>query len=207
MKSTPKLEAQLKKYASQGILVSRTENNKYLQVSYRGAGGLVPKKWNVKIYTSGSVVCVDMKLLHDILDDKLAPPDNSKKVLSIDDAGWGFVLCGAAVGVSDNERVEVDFVDVSFFQGPAFSDKEYLREYTRKGYKLLIEKFKADPETHRIEICSGYLNQRLRSFLRDKGFDVRIVEIKGLLQDRLEDLFRQHVLLLMIPRNLGIPRK
>lgn len=206
MNSTPRLEAQLKKYADRKILVSRTENNQYLKVSYRGTGGLVSEKWNVKIYTSGSVVCVDMKLLQDILEDKLEAPDDSKKVLKVDDAGWGFALCGVVVGVSDDEHVEADFVDVSFFQDPAFSSKQYLREYTRKGYNLLVQKFGAKPETHRIEICTGYLNQRLRSFLRERGFDVRVVEIKGLLQDSIEDVFRQHVFT-MVGKNLAYDPK
>lgn len=193
MKSNPQLESQLKKYADRGILKPRTENNPYLKVSYKGAGGLVPEKWNIKIYTSGSVVCVDNKFLQDILKDDLKTVDISKPVLQVDDAGWGFCLLGCMVGVSDGRRVETGVVDVSFFQNPAFENREYLREYTRKGYDIINQRFKATPETHRIEICSGYINKTLRSYLRDKGFDVSVVEIKGLLQDNLERLFREYV--------------
>lgn len=213
MKTNPRLEEMLRRYAQRGVLVPRTENNQYLKVSYKGAGNLVSPKWNVRIYTSGKVVCVDMSVLQDIEKDCLKSPDSSKKVLKVDDAGWGFPLCGAAVGASDEQRVEVDFVDVSFFQDPAFTDKEYLREYTRKGYNLLIDKFGASPETHRIEICSGYLNKPLRSFLRDRGFEVRVVDIKGLLQDELEDLFKKHVLdkvgqdLAYDPKELGSKKR
>jgi hypothetical protein len=37
------------------------------------------------------------------------------------------------------------------------------------------------------------VNTGLKDLLRRKGFDVRVVEIKGLLQDTLEDLFKQYV--------------
>lgn len=213
MKTTPKLEDQLRKYASKGVITPRKENNQYLKVFYKGSGGLISEKWNVKIYSSGKVVCVDHDVLNDILEDALKEPDDSKIVLKVDDAGWGFALCGAAVGVSDDKRVEVDFVDVSYFQDPAFTNKEYLREYTRKGYNLIVDWFQAKPETHRIEICSGYLNQPLRAYLRDRGFEVRVVDIRGLLQDRLEDLFKQHVKekvgrdLAYDPKELGDARK
>lgn len=193
MRSSIQLELQLKKYADKGILKPRTENNRYLKVSYKGTGGLVPEKWNIKIYTSGSVVCVDNKLLLDILQDDLKIADLSKPCLQIDDAGIGFPILGVMVGVSDGKCVETDVVNVSFFQNPAYDNREYLREYTRKGYNIITQRFNADPDTHRIEICSGYINQNLRSFLRDRGFDVSVLEIKGLLQDNLERFFREYV--------------
>ena len=193
MKTSPLIEEQLKKYAEKGILVPRTEKNQYLKVSYKGAGGLVPDKWNVKIYTSGSVVCVDMKILQDIAAGTLRAPDESKAVLQIDDAGWGFCLLGVMVGVCDGKRVKTDVVDVSFFQDPAYENKEYLREYARKGWNLVTQEFGATPETHRIEICSGYVNRSLKALLRDRGYEVNVVEVKGLLQDDLERLFREYV--------------
>lgn len=193
MKTSPKLELQLKKYLNKGILRSRIENNKYLKVSYKGTGNIISEKWNVKIYTSGSIVCVDTKILNEILNDNLKMPDVSKALIQCDDAGWGFPLLGCMVGVTDGKRVETDVVDVSYFQNPAYEKKEYLKEYTRKGYDIITKIFKATPDTHRIEICSGYINKNLRFFLRDKGFDVDVVEIKGLLQDNLERLFREYI--------------
>jgi len=193
MKSTPELEKQLKKYASQGLIVSKPENNQHLKLSYKGSGGLIPEKWNVKIYTTGSVVCVDHQILQNILRDKIRSPDSSKALIEIDEAGWGFPLLGVMVGVCDGSEVKTDMIDVSFFQNPAYKNKTYLREYARKGYNIVTEYFNARPDTHRIEICSGYENRRLRTFLREKGFEVNVVEIKGMLQDNLEKIFRDYV--------------
>jgi hypothetical protein len=36
-------------------------------------------------------------------------------------------------------------------------------------------------------------NTGLRDVLRNKGYDVRVTEIKGLLQDSLEQLFKEYV--------------
>jgi hypothetical protein len=97
------------------------------------------------------------------------------------------------VGVTDGQQVITGTVDVSYFQEPAYTDKAYLREYANKGWGIVQSRFMATPETHRIEICTGYINTGLRDLLREHGFDVKVVEIKGLLQDKLEDLFRLYV--------------
>jgi len=191
MKSNPQLEKNLKKLHSEGELVPRTENNLYLKISYCGTGKLISNKWNVKIYTSGSVVCNDMLLLKHISEGSLKPAPNLP-LYQIDDAGVGFPICGVMVGVTDGVDVWTDVVDVSFFQTPRFEKGHYLNEYAKKGASLL-GKLGVDPKKHRIEICTGYINTRLKDMLREKGFDVRVNEIKGLLQDRLEQFFREYV--------------
>jgi len=57
----------------------------------------------------------------------------------------------------------------------------------------LLAAFEATPQTHRIEICSGFINTRLKDNLRKEGYDVRVTEITGLLQDKLEDYYRRYV--------------
>lgn len=193
MKTSQSLEEALRKASNAGLIVPRRENNQYLKVSYKGAGDPLSEKWNVKIYTSGSVVCVDEKVLDDILENRVGMVDKSKALIQCDDSGWGFPLLGCMVGMTDGKRVETDVVDVSYFQPPAFDNKAYLTEYARRGLKLATKVFGASPETHRIEICTGYVNSELRKLLRSRGFDVTVVEIKGLLQDTLEDLFKQYV--------------
>jgi len=193
MKSDQNLENSLTHYASLGYIVLRTENNPYLKVSYRGAGGLISEKWNVKIYTSGSVVCNDFVILRDLSSGNIKEPDKSLVLLEIDDAGGGFPLAGVMVGVSDGKRVETDTVDVSYFQGDLYNKRLYLSQYADKGLRIVEGGFGASPSTHRINICTGFINNRLKMLLREKGYDVRVVEIKGMLQDQLEDLFRSYV--------------
>lgn len=193
---------QLVAAAARGLIVLRTEANPYLQVSYQGAGTGISPKWNVKVYTYSakkgghSIVCVDRQVLAAIVAGNWAaftPPD--LPVLRIDDAGWGFPLCGVMVGVTDEQRVAVAVVPVEYFQatGPAaFATKLYLRHYAEQAEQLLAQ-FGAAPHSHRIEICSGYVNQPLRERLRAAGYDVRVVEVRGLLQEQLEERFRAYV--------------
>ena len=88
MRSTPEIEAALKRAASSGFIKSRTENNQYLKVSYQGAGPISPK-WNVKIYTSNSLVTSDYQVIKDLVENKALTVCNDLLVLSIDDSGWG----------------------------------------------------------------------------------------------------------------------
>ena len=58
---------------------------------------------------------------------------------------------------------------------------------------ILLNDFKIAKNTHRIEICTGYINRTLKDRLTSAGFDVRTTEIKGMLQDSLERLFKEYV--------------
>ncbi len=187
-----------------GLVASRSENNPYLVVSFMGVEerGITPK-WNVKIYTYNkkkrghSLVCVDKHVLVRLLDEdyaSLIPPN--LQTLRIDDAGWGFPLCGVMVGISDEHQVQTAIVPVEYFRDDGengFHTKRYLKKYADLAIQLL-DQFGATPDTHRIEICTGYVNQPLREELRKLGYDVRVVEIKGMLQDELEELYQAHVL-------------
>lgn len=204
--ATPEIEfivAQLEHAAVQGLIVRRAENNPYLLASYEGVEGHgISPKWNVKVYTFSpkkrghSIVCVDLLVLDQLVNgtsDALTPPD--LPVLRIDDAGWGFPLCGVMVGVSDEATVETATVPVEYFRGDSatpFATKLYLKKYAELAVQLLA-RFGATPQTRRIEICSGYVNQPLRERLRRMGYDARVVEIRGLLQERLEALYRDYV--------------
>lgn len=192
MNATPEMEAKLAALCSKGHLTPRTEKNQYLKVSYRGADGLVTSKWNIKIYTSGSVVCNDPGTLEQLLNGSLREPDDKLKLLQIDDAGTGFPLCGIMIGVTDGRSLWTEIIDVIYFQGERFEKKLYTDQYALAGLRIL-KRLGAAPQTHRIEICTGFINTKLRDILRNRGYDVRVTDIKGLLQDQLEDRFRDYV--------------
>jgi hypothetical protein len=193
VKSTPLMEKALEAFAATGQITERFENNPYLKVSYKGTGITISEKWNVRIYKTGSIVTTDLKTFMDIVEGTYKQPDESLKVIQIDDAGIGFPLCGIMIGVTDGEKIWSDTVSVKFFQGDAYENKLYVKEYTQKGLDILT-KIGASSKTHRIEICSGYINQTLKERLRELGYEVTITDIKGLLQDKLEGMFRAHVL-------------
>jgi hypothetical protein len=192
MKSSPELERALQKFALTGQIVERSEKNPHLKLSYKGSGKAISDKWNVKIYSTGSIVTTDQKTFTDIIKGTFKSPDESLKVIQIDDAGIGFPLCGIMIGITDGETIWTDTVDVKLFQGEAYDQKEYVKDYTKKGLDI-ISKIGISPKTHRIEICSGFINQTLKEELRVIGYGVSITDIKGLLQDKLEDLYRKYV--------------
>ncbi len=187
-----------------GFITPRLEDNPHLLNSYKEVeeSGITPK-WNVKIYAYNkkkkghSVVCVDKQVLTILINedyDALIPPD--LQILRIDDAGWGFPLCGVMVGISDEKNVLTGIVPVEYFRNDTdnhFRNKHYLKYYADLALELL-DQFGATPKNHRIEICTGYVNQLLREELRKLGFDVRVVEIKGMLQEVLESQYSKYVL-------------
>ncbi len=194
---------QLKLAEKMGYLKRRYEENIYLKASYAGVEEKgITHKWNVKIYTFNrdknghSIVCVDFLVLRQLVEndyDSFIPPD--RIVLRVDDAGWGFPLCGVMVGVSDEREVKTATVPVEYFRNDSpnyFKSKKYLKKYTELALHLL-EEFGAAPNTHRIEICTGYVNQPVREKLRRLGYDVRVVEIKGLLQNELENIYKKYI--------------
>ena len=197
------IQDKLKQALDRGIVTRRSENNPHLVASFMGVEdeGITPK-WNVKIYTYNkkkkghSLVCVDKHILGRLLDDDYAsfiPPD--LQVARIDDAGWGFPLCGVMVGISDEPQIRTSVVPVEYFRDGGengFQTKRYLKKYAELAIQLL-DQFGVTPDTYRIEICTGYVNQALRDELRNIGYDVRVVEIKGMLQDELEDLYKAYV--------------
>jgi hypothetical protein len=139
------------------------------------------------------IVCTDMEVVKAFHEGKLITPDPSLKLIQIDDAGWGFPLCGILIGLQMGKRVITGEIPVSFFKPGIFETKKYLQVYSDIGYGLLQKEFQATPQTHRVEICTGFINSRLRDVLRKEGYDVRAVEIKGLLQNSLENLFKKYV--------------
>jgi hypothetical protein len=194
----------LKQASERGFISDKPENNPSLLASYKGVEGKgISPKWNIKIYTYNkkkkghSLVCGDKHVLGILLDEdyeSFVTPD--LQILRIDDAGWGFPLCGVMVGVSDDQTVRVDVVPVEYFRDDtenSFQTKEYLQRYIELATQLL-DQFGASPKTHRIEICTGFVNQPLRDQLRELGYDVRVVEIKGLLQDELEEQYKVYVM-------------
>jgi len=194
----------LKQASDRGLVAEKPENNSYLLVAYAGVEGRgISPKWNVKVYAFNkkrkghSLVSVDTYILGRLVDgdyDSFIPPD--LPVLRIDDAGWGFPLCGVMVGVSDGQDVQTAIVPVEFFRNDVennFRTKQYLNKYMDSALQLLGF-FRASPDNHRIEICTGYVNQPLREELRNLGYDARVEEIRGLLQERLEDLYREYVI-------------
>jgi hypothetical protein len=175
-------------------LPEKEDNSAYVILHVYGDGKRASSKWNAKVYRNNKgglkLVTVDIGTLEKMLSR--TPHIDKGKTIRIDDSGWGFPLGGVMIGASDDKRVETGIIDVRFFQGDLFRSKKYLKEAS-KVTQSLLERFEAMPQDTDIEICSGYINSASKGDLRDKGYDVKVVEIKGMLQDELEKRFKEYI--------------
>lgn len=176
------------------------DNNPYVVLSVRGDGVRASEKWNAKVYRNKEgrlkLVTVDLKTLRDMLEGRA--PVKKAHTIWVDDAGWGFPLGGVMIGATDGMRVETAMVPVECFQGERFKRKEYLKQAATATLGLL-ERLGARPEDTLVEICTGYVNVGSKEALRKAGYDVKVAEIAGLLQEELEKRFAEYV------RKLGYP--
>ena len=183
---------------TKGYIRKRTPLPKYTKCAYTGNPRYISHKWNVMLYENQrksqySLVTNDLLVLADIVGKRVENfvVDNNKRLLLFDDAGWGCPLGGVSIGISDNKQVDIEVVETLFFR-PPYDKEKYLEEYTKRGLTLL-DRYNGNPAKDRIEICTGYINLHLRIQLRSMGYNVKVVEIEGLLQDNLEDLHGSYV--------------
>jgi hypothetical protein len=169
------------------------DKNPYVVLSVRGDGKRAPEKWNARVYKDKSgrlkLVTVDLRTLQDMLEGRV--PAARRRVISVDDAGWGFPLGGVLIGASDGKRVETGLVPVEYFQGERFEQHEYL-DYAAGITLELLGRFDARPDDTLVEICTGYVNVGSKEALRKAGYQVKVTEITGLLQDGLEKRFAEY---------------
>jgi len=110
----------------------------------------------------------------------------SAKEILIDDAGWGDLLLGVVIGAlkPPDRRYMERRIPTSSFQSPNFENKKYLDD-TVKIADEIVEVMQPDVETS-FKICSGYVLSSIRRHLRERGFKVEKVEIRGELQEMVE---------------------
>ena len=112
----------------------------------------------------------------------------SKKVILIDDAGWGDLILGVVVGALNLDLPDARYMErripISSFQPPNFENKKYLDDAVKIADKI-VEVMQPDAETN-FKVCSGYVLSSISSYLRERGFKVEEVEVTGELQEKVE---------------------
>ncbi|HTX44323.1 MAG TPA: hypothetical protein VMC61_06295 [Methanocella sp.] len=175
-------------------------NGPYVVLSVRGDGVRVSKKWNARVYKDKAgrlkLVTVDLKALRDMLEGRAHVV--KERTVSVDDAGWGFPLGGVMIGAAAGRRIETGLVPVDYFQGERFERHDYLKHAATVTLSLL-GRLGAHADDTLVEICTGYVNVGSKEALRAAGYEVKVAEIKGLLQDELEKRFAEYV------KTLGYP--
>ena len=168
------------------------EDNEWLL--YHGKSG----NFNVFIYKNKSGKCKvvhnDEHTLKELLQGK-GLLKSKKPVVWIDDAGWGCPLGGVIMGAFDekSKRFVWGEVDVSYFQGEVKKKRRYLEKVKDVAEALLIS-LGVERRSHRIQICSGHVNEEAKNGLREIGFEVHMdLKVEDPLQTLLEEKFSEYL--------------
>jgi len=187
-------------------LPSINPKSQYVVLHMHGDGTRASTAFNFQVYTGrkGYRLVTNDKTTLDRLLSGEAPIDvKGKRVLLLDDSGWGFPIGGVLCGVYDAEtgKFYQREIEVEFFQSPRFGKKEYLERYKERALEI-IEKIAPSIGETVIKICTGYINTKAKEVLRERNFYlVEVDKIGEPLQSWLEEQNRLYVERL-IGRNL-----
>jgi hypothetical protein len=207
------------------------EKNEWLLLHIKGDGIKAPESWNAKVYTNKAeelkLVITDVDIFNDLMMGRkvramekvtckehcvdCAPHKaaecevsslESRRIISIDDSGWGFPIGGTLVGLHDSFDNSLHYgeVAVAYYQNPHFEGKAYLWAAANAVVKLLgkLQHPGADifdPRTVNVQfkVCTGYVNTGIVKELRERGFKVETCAIGEPLQSALEKQHREYI--------------
>jgi hypothetical protein len=120
----------------------------------------------------------------------------SKKVIEIDDAGWGDLLGGVYITVMRMDTYEHNTFEIplGFFRlGRGYEKKEYLSQ-CREGIMESLDMLDVDPIDFEIHMCQGFVFARAEERLLGRGWTVKRRRISGTVQQIVEGAYREYVL-------------
>jgi hypothetical protein len=175
----------------------RRNPSPYVLLHMVGDGKRAPANFNFQVYggKKGLKLVVTDKPTLDLLLSGENPLDTEgKRVITIDDSGWGFPIGGVLCGAYDAETGQFYLreVEVEFFQNPKFKNKEYLGRYREKVQEIIREINPSVDETV-IKVCSGYINSEAVESLRRGSYAVEVTRVGEPLQSWLEGQNREYV--------------
>ncbi|MCX8132151.1 MAG: hypothetical protein N3I35_18910 [Clostridia bacterium] len=120
-------------------------------------------------------------------------------MIQIDDAGSGSFIGGTCIGVYRPETNEYyfDIIPVELYDKKNFKKKLYLDEVVtivQKAFKELQV-----PKTETIEICRGYMFEKLKNWLNDNSYCWYGTHITGRIQEIVEKNFELYTIRLGLP--------
>lgn len=115
-------------------------------------------------------------------------------MIQIDDAGSGSFVGGTCIGIYRPESNEYyfDIIPVEVYNKENFKKKLYLDEVV----SIVSNAFKAMNvmKSETIEICRGYMFERLKSWLDQKGYTWYVTHITGNVQQIIEKSFELYTI-------------
>lgn len=122
-------------------------------------------------------------------------------MIQIDDAGSGSLIGGTCIGVYDSENGLFDFevIPLELYDGINFKSKKYL-DYAVEIIQNIFNRFGVD-NSKPIEVCRGYMFDKLRLWLTKNSFNWSSTQITGALQAKVEKTFEDYTISLGFPES------
>ena len=101
-------------------------------------------------------------------------------MICIDDAGSGSLIGGTGIGIlnTNNNKYYFDIIPLKYYQTELFQKKAYqdfVIEIVKKGFQEIKAR-----QDDIIEICQGYMFDKLRLWLTEQGYQWNNTKIEGL---------------------------
>lgn len=180
-------------------LPTKKPNNEWTILHMCGDDKRASAKFNFQVYRNKrnrlTLVTNDLETLRGLLEGKERISEKGKRLILIDDSGWGFPIGGVLCGVYDSKtgKFYERKVEVKYFQEKKFANKLYLDKYKDRVLEIIDEINPIVEETV-IKICTGYINIKAKKALRQRNFlVVEVDKIGEPLQTWLETQYRAYV--------------
>lgn len=120
-------------------------------------------------------------------------------MIYIDDAGSGSLIGGTCIGIMRTETKDYyfDIIPLKYYTATYFQQKKYL-DYVIKIVKDAFKVLHVDKDEP-IQICRGYMFDKLRMWFDENGYRWASTQITGLLQTEVEHTFEDYTISLGFP--------
>ena len=177
----------------------KVQANPWLVLYKHGDDLRAPTVFNVQVYQNKEGRLTLVTNDKDTLDRLLAGEDKideeGKRIILLDDSGWGFPIGGVLCGVYDfkTDQFHAREVEVEYFQNDNFDNQLYLDRFRDRALEI-IEEINPSLEETVIRICTGYINIKAKDSLRESGgLLVTVAQIGEPLQTLLEEEHRKYI--------------
>lgn len=120
-------------------------------------------------------------------------------MIQIDDSGSGSLIGGTCIGAMRKETGEYHYeiIPIELYRPNIFDEKVYLDQAVEIS-KSLLEKLNVSKE-EKIEICRGYMFDKVRLWLKDHQYHFISTSIGEPLQTAVESTFESYAVSLGLP--------
>ncbi|MDR5658141.1 hypothetical protein RH915_01430 [Serpentinicella sp. ANB-PHB4] len=120
-------------------------------------------------------------------------------MIQIDDAGSGSLLGGTIIGVLrvETKEYEYEIIPLKLYSGENFEKKVYI-DYVTKIIENIFKKMGVTKD-ERIEVCRGYMFDKLKLWFDKNNYNYFSTEIKEPLQSIIEKSFEDYAIKLGLP--------